>query len=164
MKKALWLLFITIVLGLLKQRKAEHEPISESPPCDKQDQTTNKEHPEINFPQALPADYIAREEKWHSEQRQNWRSQLWPQWVLAGTAIIASAVGLVTLNLVRSTVNITRDQLHISDRPWVGIIGPVIIAKPLRFDTDGGELIIKALMKILETLRRSLPSRLRTRL
>jgi hypothetical protein len=93
-----------------------------------------------------PTANIRSDEEWRVEQRKNWRRQLWLQWILAATAVVASIVGIFTLIILKRTLEITTDQLHRSQRPWIGITD-LIITDPLTFDNNGARITVRANLK-----------------
>ena len=78
-------------------------------PTNQQDKNSDDEQGEIYLHQSMPTHRYTTEEEWYTEQRRNWRRQLWPQWTLAATAVIASAIGIGTLIIVKGTLDATKD-------------------------------------------------------
>jgi hypothetical protein len=69
------------------------------------------------------------------------------EWLmLIFTAVIATSTSIYTCYSAGQW-RIMRDQLHLSQRPWVGIREPIIIDKPLTFDSQGALIIIRVEME-----------------
>jgi hypothetical protein len=92
-------------------------------------------HVHVNSPEQTN-----REDRWRTEEKRNWRNQLWPQWLLAGTASLTMVGGIFSVFILHRTLQATRDQasatiaqLHASQRPWVGIVESMITVDELAF-------------------------------
>jgi hypothetical protein len=40
-----------------------------------------------------------------------------------------------------------RMQLELSQRPWVGVVNPISIVRPLTFDAQGGTIVVQVSLK-----------------
>jgi hypothetical protein len=135
------------IFALPKTRRAENTPVKQPSPREKQDKAAANKPAEMDLHQAVPADNVTPEENWQKEQRENWRKQLLPQWVLALTALLAGVVSFVTLIILNRTVELSRQQLYISQRPWIALNGPIIINSPFTYDDEGAVMDIKLVLK-----------------
>jgi hypothetical protein len=114
---------LILLIVLIWLRKLKNYPKGQYGPSGKQNDQTQKEPSKAYSHQSSPAEPIATDQQWRSDQRENWRRQLWPQWVLAGTAVVASVIGIYTLHILNRTLKATEDasnaaieNVRISDR------------------------------------------------
>src|SRR3972149_10810156 len=105
------LLLILGVFVLLKKRQVTNRPPSHNVPSNDCEETANK-LAETPVDQPIPPSSKAYEEKWSAEQRASLRTPLWPQRLLAATAIVTSVIGLCTLYILKNTLELNREQLQ----------------------------------------------------
>lgn len=157
--KLLYLILGTLLLLLKRRgRNVEDGSIDQTKPRRLQHEQIVKDHAHVN--DSHPPDAIVSEMQWRADQRTNWTKQLWPQWILAATAIVASLGGIISLMLLKSSLVATQiaayaakqsteiavKQLEISQRPWIGIT-EAVIATPLVVSPIKSEISIRFMLK-----------------
>jgi hypothetical protein len=139
--KLLKLSHLLILIGLIwlnSRKQIKNHSTSQDRPTDEHNNDTQKEQTNVNPHQSFAAQPKTSDEHLRAEQSRNWRRQLWPQWVLAGTAVVASVIGIYTLNILNRTLKATESAVdaaniqanaamenvnifRVDQRAWVGV-------------------------------------------